>query len=124
MGKKASNGFYDASFTWLRDNMTRMAACSSEPANFAAIAAATLAEVTLAPGDFTIANGDTSGRKVTISQKSGVNVTATGTANHVVLHNGTAILGYVTTCTALPLTAGPGNTVNFPAWKIEIAAPT
>lgn len=124
MGKKADNAFYDAAFSWLQSNSIRMAACSAEPANYAGIAAVRLAEVTMAPGDFAIANGDVSGRKVTVAAKSGVSITTSGTANHIVLHNNSAILGYVTTCTALPLTAGAGNTVNFPAWKIEVAAPS
>lgn len=123
MGKKADNAFYDAALGWLQSGMVRMAACSAEPANYAGIAAVRLAETTLASGDFTIANGDTSGRKVTIAAKSGVSISASGTANHIVLHNNSSILGYVTTCTALPLTSGAGNTVNFPSWKIEIAAP-
>jgi hypothetical protein len=123
MAKKADNLFYDAAFDWLRDNSIRMAACSAEPANYAGISAVRLAEVTMAGGDFTKAVGDVSGRKVTVAAKSGVTISSSGTANHVVLHNNTAILGYVTTCDALVLTAGAGNTVNFPAWKVEIAAP-
>lgn len=124
MAKKADNAFYDAALGWLRDNTVRMAACSAEPANYAGIAAVKLAEATLASGDFTIANGDTSGRKVTVAAKSGVTIDTSGTANHIVLHNNSAILGYVTTCSNLVLTAGAGNTVNFPAWRIEINAPT
>lgn len=124
MGKKADNLFYDAALDWLRDNSIRMAACSAEPANYAGVAAVRLAEATVAAGDFTKAAGDVSGRKVTIAAKNGVEVTASGTANHVVLHNNSAILGYVTTCDSLVLTAGAGNTVNFPSWKVEINAPT
>lgn len=123
MGKKADQAFYDAALGWVRDSSIRMAACSAEPANFAGIAAVKLAEATVASGDFTLANGDVSGRKVTIAAKSGVNITTSGTANHIVLHNNAAILGYVTTCTPLALTAGAGNTVNFPSWKVEIQAP-
>ena len=123
MAKKADNLFYDAAFDWLRDNSIRMTACSAEPANYAGIAAVALATATMAGGDFTKAAGDVSGRKVTMSAKNGVSIDTSGTANHVVLHDNSAILGYVTTCTALVLTAGAGNTVNFPSWKIEIAAP-
>lgn len=123
MAKKADNLFYDGSFDWLSTNMIRQTACSAEPANYAGIAAVALATATMAGGDFTKAAGDTSGRKVTMSAKSGVTIDESGTANHVVLHDNSAILGYVTTSDALVLTAGAGNTVNFPAWKIEIAAP-
>lgn len=123
MAKKAADAFYDAAFNWLRDNSIRMAACSAEPADYAGIAAVRLAEATVASGDFTNAVGDVSGRKVTVAAKPGVSITASGTANHVVLHNNSAILGYVTTCDPLVLTAGAGNTVSFPSWRIEIAAP-
>lgn len=123
MGKKADNGFYDGAFGFLSTGMIRQTACSAEPANYAGIAAVALATATLASGDYTVAAGDVSGRKVTVAAKSGVTIDASGTANHVVLHDNASILGYVTTCDALVLTAGGGNTVNFPAWKIEIAAP-
>lgn len=99
---------------------TRMTALSSQPANFAAIAAANLAQVTVASGDFTKAD-DTSGRKVTVAAKSGVSVTASGTATHVGLDDGTTLLA-VTTCTSQALTSG--NTVNFPTWKWNIQDPT
>ena len=124
MGKKADNSFYDGALNVLKNGMVRMAACSAEPANYAGIAAVRLAEATVATGDFTVANGDTSGRKVTVAAKSGVTISGSGTANHVVLHDNAAILGYATTCSNLVLTAGGGNTVNFPSWKIEILAPT
>lgn len=99
---------------------TRMVVCSSQPANFAAIAAANLAQVTMAGGDYTQAAGDVSGRKVTMAAKSGIAITASGTATHVALDDGTTLL-YVTTCTSQALTSG--NTVNIPAWKVEVAAP-
>jgi hypothetical protein len=102
------------------DNATRMVACSGQPANFAGIAAVALADVVMAGGDFTDANGDTSGRKVTVAAKSGVNVDSSGTATHITLDDGTTLL-YVTTCTSQALTSG--NTVNFPAWDIEIVDP-
>lgn len=102
------------------DNSTRMVACSGHPANFAGIAAVALADVVMAGGDFTDANGDTNGRKVTVAAKSTVPVDASGTATHVILDDGTTLL-YVTTCTSQALTAG--NTVNFPAWDVEVADP-
>lgn len=99
---------------------TRMTALSSQPANFAAIAAALLASQTMTSGDFAKAD-DTSGRKLTVAAKNAVSVTATGTATHVALDDGTTLLG-VTTCTSQALTSG--NQVNFPAWKWNIQDPT
>ena len=70
--------------------------------------------------DFTIAN-DTSGRKVTTAQKSGVNVDTTGTATYVSICDLTNLL-VVTTCTSQSLTAG--NTVTIPAFAISVSDPT
>lgn len=105
---------------------TRMTACNAEPTTYTqANATFALADVTMAGGDFTKANGDTSGRKVTVGAKSGVLIDTSGTATHVALMrvSDTTLL-YVTTCTSQALTANGSNTVNFPAWKIEIADPT
>jgi hypothetical protein len=74
-------------------------------------------------GDFTIANSDLGGggRMVTITAQSGISISASGTANHIVLSVGGTIK-YVTTCTAQALTSG--GTVDVPAWKIGFADPT
>lgn len=104
---------------------TRMIACSAQPTTYTeANATYALADVTMAGGDFTKANGDTSGRKVTMGAKSSVLIDTTGTANHVALVRvADSTLLYVTTCTSQSLTANGSNTVNFPAWKIEVADP-
>jgi hypothetical protein len=120
MGKAVDNTVLDGALNVI-DNATRMVACSAEPANFAGIAAVALADVVMGGGDFTDADGDTSGRKVTVAAKSGVTIDTSGDATHVTLDDGTTLL-YVTTCTSQPLTAG--NTVNFPAFDIEFADPT
>lgn len=104
---------------------TRQIACSAQPTTYTeANATYALADVTMAGGDFTKANGDTSGRKVTMAAKSGVLIDVSGTATHVALVRvSDSTLIYVTTCTIQALTANGSNTVNFPAWDIEIADP-
>lgn len=72
-------------------------------------------------GDYTIANGDASGRKLTVTQQSDIPVDSTGTARHIVLSLGGTIK-LTTTCTAQSLTSG--NTVTVPAFDDEIADPT
>lgn len=105
---------------------TRMIACSAEPTTYTeANATFALADVTMAGGDFTKAAGDVSGRKVTMAAKSAVLIDTSGTANHVALVRvADSTLIYVTTCTSQAMTANGSNTVNFPAWKIEINQPT
>lgn len=104
---------------------TRQIACSAQPTTYTeANATYALADVTMAGGDFTKANGDTSGRKVTMSAKSSVLIDTSGTATHVALVRvADSTLIYVTTCTSQALTANGSNTVNIPAWDIEIADP-
>lgn len=121
MAKAVDNTVLDAALGVV-DNAIRMAVCSSEPANYAAIAAATLAQATVSGADFTIADGDTSGRKVTVAAKSGVSITASGTATHIVLHDNSSTRLYVTTCASQALVSG--GTVDIGSWKIEIADPS
>lgn len=124
MGKAAPDATIDAMFDYV-DQSNIMHVCSGEPANYAGIAAVSLASVAMTPdtGDFTKANGDVSGRKVTVAAKNAIPVTASGTATHIVLARTTdSTLRYVTTCTSQALVSG--NTVNVPAWDIEVADPT
>ena len=101
---------------------TIMTACNAEPTTRTeAVTTFALADHVMSGGDFTNANGDTSGRKVTIAAQAGVAIDTTGTATHVALCDGTNLL-YVTTCTSQLLTSG--GTVDFPAWDVEIADPT
>lgn len=105
---------------------TRMIACSAQPTTYTeANSTYALADVTMAGGDFTKANGDTSGRKVTVGAKSSILIDASGTATHIALVRvSDSTLLYVTTCTSQALTANGSNTVNFPAWDIEVADPS
>lgn len=104
--------------------MLRVCSGADNPADRAAAISATLASVALTPGagngDFTLANGDSNGRKLTVAQQTDISITASGDATIVTLDDGTA-LQYVTTCTSQSLTSG--GTVTVPAWDIEIADP-
>lgn len=119
MAKWANDLFMDAALDYLAA-CTRQVVCSGQPANFAGIAAVALADVTIDAGDFTKANGDTSGRKVTVGQQATVPIDASGTATHIAYDDG-ATLRYVTTCTSQALTSG--GTVTVPAHDIEVADP-
>lgn len=125
MPKTVHDDVLDGSLNVVKNSATRQVVCSAQPTTFAeANATYALADVTMAAGDFTAANGDSSGRKLTVGAKSGVTIDASGTSSHVALLDvALSKLLYVTTCSALALTAGGGNTVNFPAWKFELADP-
>lgn len=124
MAKAAPNIIMDGALDIIA-TATRQIACSAQPTTYTeANATYALADVTMAGGDFTKAAGDVSGRKVTLAAKSGVLIDTSGTANHIALvRTADSTLIYVTTCTSQALTANGSNTVNFPAWDIEIAAP-
>lgn len=121
MAKAVPDAVLDAMFDRIIADAEFLHICSDEPANYAGVAAVSLADVALDTSDFTKANGDTSGRKLTIAQQTNIPIDNNGTATHVVLVGFAALL-YVTTCTSQVLTAG--GTVTTPAWDIEIADPT
>jgi fructose-specific component phosphotransferase system IIB-like protein len=123
MAKACSDAVLDGTLDVIA-TATKMIACSAQPTTYTeANSTYALADIVIDSGDFTKANGDTNGRKVTIGAQSSVTVDSSGTATHVALViTGSSTLLYVTTCTSQALTAA--NTVNFPAWDIEIADPT
>lgn len=84
---------------------TRVDVCSTQPTTYAeATSTYTLGNYTITAGagngDWTIANGDSSGRKLTLGAQSGNNATADGTAGHLAFTNGVDTLYHVITCTA------------------------
>jgi hypothetical protein len=118
MPKNMTNAMYDGGLD-KQATCNRLTVLSGEPTSMADITTnMRLASVALVGGDFTKAAGDVSGRKVTVAQKTGLSITATGTATHVAVDDGTDWV--VTTCTSQALTAG--GTVTVPAWKREISA--
>ena len=102
------------------DVATRAILCEGQPANYAGVAAVTLATYTIDSSDFTKANGDTSGRKITLAQQSGNNATADGDADHIAFTNGTDTLYAVITCTSQAVTSGNPVTINaVDVWEIR-----
>lgn len=124
MAKKCDDSVLDALLAEIA-TATRLTVCSAEPASFADISNVALADVTLTAGlgngDYTAADGDTNGRKVTVAQQADIPIDTSGTANHIALDDGVT-LQYVTTCTSQSLTSG--GTVTTPAWAVEVADPS
>jgi hypothetical protein len=102
----------------------RLCVCSAQPTTYTeAITTYKLAIVTIDSGDYTAANGDTSGRKNTIGAQNGVTIDSNGDATHVAVANsGDSSLRLVTTCTTQTLTAG--GTVDIGTFKHELADPS
>jgi len=125
MVKTVDNSVLDAALNDIRNNCNLMTACAGQPLSFAeanTAGAKYLAGVAMAPTDFTVGNGVTSGRKAAVASKSGITVTNTGTGDHIaLLDTVNNVLLYVTTATAMALTASSSLTIG--GWNIEIADP-
>lgn len=122
MGKSATDAVLDGTLDIIASS-TLLTVCSAEPTTYTeATSTYKLADVVLDSGDFTKANGDTNGRKVTIASQTAIPIDSSGTATHVALctTSGT-LLRIVTTCTSQALTSG--GTVTTPAFDYEISDP-
>jgi hypothetical protein len=125
MAKTVHNDVLDAALNVIKNSCDKMVACSQMPATFAeANATYALADVAMASGDFTgPADGDVSGRKLTVNAKSSVTVDTEGDPVVIVLLDTANSKILYTTDEGSAQTIYAGNTVNFPAWDIEIADP-
>lgn len=128
MAKAAHDDVLDGLLNYVADNTKRITVCNAQPTTFTeGNATFALADVTTTEGagngDFTLANGDTNGRKLTVAQQADVPVDSSGTATHIALLDvDNSKLLAVTTCTSQALTSG--NTVTIPAFDLEVADPT
>lgn len=122
MTKLFDDSVPDAALNAIKNGATSMIVCAGDPADLASAQAAELASVAMAPADYTVANGDASGRKVTAGAKSPV-TSAGGTPTHLVHVDATKILLKTECSLQGGGSLGVGQTINIPAHKLEIADP-
>lgn len=96
---------------------TRVDVCSTQPTTYAeATSTYTLGNYTLTAGagngDWVLANGDTNGRKLTLTAQTGNNATGSGSAQHLAFTNGTNTLYHVTTVTTQSTNSGSPLNIN------------
>lgn len=127
MPKEVPNFIFDAALDAVAtgDRMRVLSAYTLGDTH-ATVVGNTIADGALTPGDgggdFTIADGDTSGRKITMSQQVDLPISTTATANHVaVTLDASTQVNLVTTTPAQALTSGGTVTVN--AYDYEITDP-
>ena len=139
MGKNVHDDVLDAALNHLKTNGNKIVVLNAEPTGARAYANAILdaassgyrlADAVIASSAYTgPAEGSISGRKITVNAVSSMSIdglaaSTADSATHVAILNttasSTAVL-YTTTCTTQSLTSG--NTVNTPAWEIEIRDP-
>jgi len=85
MAYRMGAAVHDAALQYIADNCDRQVIVSADPVDFAGVASVTLASSAMIGGDFTLAAGDISGRKLTIGAKIGITPTTNGTGTHIVL---------------------------------------
>ncbi len=118
MGKYVNDALLDADHNECINNANQIHVCAAEPTTRTeAVTTNNLASGALTSGDFTLANGDTSGRKMTTAAQTGLSITSSGTGDHVAITDATRLL-IVTTCTGQVLTSG--GTVDTAAFDREI----
>lgn len=127
MGKWQNDLMLDAALNYLKTNADagRLIVMSSSANTYATASANKIAEKAMASGNFTLNDGDTNGRKVTVANASSITASATASANHIAITSsagGSPALLYVTTCTEQSITTG--NLVDVLGWDIEIADAT
>ncbi|WP_417319834.1 hypothetical protein [Emcibacter sp.] len=125
MAKKVDDSVLDAALNEISGHCDLLTVCAGEPAGYAEAVTGginCLADAAMTAGDFSLSDGNVSGRKVTVAAKSSVTVDQGGIADHVtLLDTVNSRLLYVTTCTSLELVAGSELSLN--GWDIEIADP-
>jgi len=123
MAKYMNPNVIDLALNDIKTNANKLVVCAQQPTTFAeANVTYALGSVAMTSADYTLANGDVSGRKVTVAAKAAVPVTVSGTATHVALIDTVnSVLKLVTTTTSTAVAAA--GTVDVGSFKDEIQAP-
>lgn len=130
MAKFIADLVMDAALAYIADNGDKIAVCSMQPTTYTELSVTymlALHAMTVGDGngDYTIADGDVSGRKLTMTAQSTISITNTGTAQHVAIGKSSAttnVLLVATLTSSQALTSG--NDVSIPAFKYTLPDPT
>lgn len=129
MGVSLDDTVLDALLLKIADNGNELNVNNAEPTtHLEAITTFKLADVALTTGiagaDYATANGDTDGRKLTISEKATITIDTTGTATHISITDnvGSILLAVIALTSSVALVAT--NTVTVPAFDIVVRDPT
>jgi len=108
----------DAALDEIIDNVTTLYLCSSEPGTYAEASSTYALGSRATPTVGTKADGDSSGRKCTVSAISDGTVSGTGTASHWALTSGSVLYAAGSLTSTQSVTSG--NTFTLTAFDIEI----
>lgn len=130
MSKWANDDIMDAALDVLVNNGSTLVVCTGQPGSYSDATTDTgsggnaLGETSVSSGDFTKADGDTSGRKVTVAAQSGISVDKDGTADHVaIVDDGGSRLLLVTTLSSSQQVSA-GGTMDVNSFDEEIEDPS
>jgi len=120
MAKYIPDAVMDAALNDIRNNADKLHICAGQPADYADVSSHSKGEVSLTSSDFTIADGDTSGRKITVGSQT-VPPGADGTIDHLVLVDvSESSIKAVTTIPSKAVTNGVSVTIEaFDLWEIR-----
>ena len=121
MAKWQNDSMLDAALNYINSDTGAniLCLCSDQPATVAECTATyALGTIAIGTANMTTEDGDSSGRKITVAAMSNIDISASGTVNHLALCNA-GTLFYVTTVTDQAVTSG--NTATAATWDIEIA---
>ncbi|GAB4152640.1 MAG: hypothetical protein Tsb0016_25070 [Sphingomonadales bacterium] len=123
MPKTVHDDVLDAAFNTVRNSCDKITLLAGQPANFAAADGGplVLATIAMTSADFSIGDGDVSGRKLTISEKAGTG-SVSGVASVVALLDSGG--GRVLYTTDGNFTVTQGQAFSLQSFKAEIADPS
>lgn len=126
MAKFVHADVLDQGLNFIKTNCTKMAVVSGYTFgdSYATVAAAILAEVTMASGDFTLASAASDRTLTTAAAKQDAAANATGAASHIVFLDvtNTKVLWVTEETSGQTITSG--NPVNFPVLVYTAKQPT
>lgn len=124
MGKRVNDNVIDAALIYLM-KADELVLLNADPGTSytQAHSAFALGKIAVGSSDFTLADGDISGRKATIAAQSSIGVGTTGNCNHIAINDtdGSEVL-LVTEATSQSLTSGNAASTN--AFDDEIEDPS
>lgn len=130
MAKSFSHAALDAAFAHIADRADLMTLCESAPSTYAEASALKSAggarlggiamALGLAGGDYTVAPGDVSGRKLIIAAQTGVPVLESGTVDHLALLDTTDGALLLVTALSSAVVVEAGRTVSVASFADEI----
>lgn len=133
MAKSFHNDVFDNGLNAVKNNGNKVVLCKSPPTTFDEAnnldsdvpAGFRVAEVAMAPGDFTVADRTGGGRECTVSAKSGVTADDDAAAPdlHIAVIDTVNSKLLVVTDETSDQAITSGNTVNFPSWAFGFPDP-